>query len=151
MKRFVILFALMIFSVAVFGQWVHSANDQMSSFNWGVIDMILFRKTNDTTVIPVYTDDVTRFENRHFKLTGYMIPTKAGMKQTQFMISTLPINQCYFCGKNGNPIMVVVNTRNPVKFSFKVVTVEGTLKLSRGNAFFVPAVSLVDAYEVAEN
>jgi len=130
---------------AVKGQFVHSANDQINSLNWGIIDMVNFKKVNDTTVIPVYNDEVRRFEKRHFKLTGYMIPMKAGMKQSRFMISTLPINQCYFCGKNGNPIMVIVNTLSPVIFTFKTVTVDGILKLDNGNAFYLPPVYLNDA------
>ena len=69
-------------------QWVHSSRDEMTSLNWGIIGMINFKQVNDTLVYPVYNEDVKRFENRRFQLTGYMIPTKAGMKQTKFMIST---------------------------------------------------------------
>ncbi len=144
--KYILLTALFLsVSVAAKCQWVHSANDELSSLNWGIINMVLFKKVNDTTVYPVYGEDVKRFENTHFKLTGYMIPMKAGMKQTKFMISTLPINQCYFCGKNGNPIMVIVNTNTPVIFTFKTVTVEGILKLKTGNAYFLPPVYLSDA------
>ena len=146
MKHLLLILAIISLSAtAKSQQWVHSANDKIESLNWDIIDMVLFKKVNDTTAIPIYTDDVKRFNNRHFELTGYMIPMKAGMKQTKFMISTLPINQCYFCGKNGNPIMVIVQTREPVTFTFKTVTVEGTLKLDNGNAYYLPPVSLVAA------
>jgi hypothetical protein len=141
--NFVVIVLLSSFSAK--SQWVHKPNDQMDSLNWNIIDMVRFNKTNDTTVIPVYPDDVARFEHRHFQLTGYMIPLKPGMKQSKFMISTLPINQCYFCGKNGNPIMVMVNSTSPVKFTFKTVTVDGILKLAKGNAYYMPPVSLDDA------
>ena len=40
--------------------------------------------------------------NKPFELEGYMVPIKDGMKQTKFMLSTLPINQCYFCVKTAS-------------------------------------------------
>ena len=145
MKRLLLIVLFLTGSQTAKCQWVHSANDQLSSLNWDIINMVLFKKVNDTTVYPIYNDEVKRFDNRHFKLTGYMIPMKAGMKQAKFMISTLPINQCYFCGKNGNPIMVIVNAHSPVTFTFKTVTVEGILKLESGNAFYLPPVYLNNA------
>jgi hypothetical protein len=44
-----------------------------------------------------------------------------------------------------HPIMVIIQTREPVTFTFKTVTVEGTLKLDNGNAYYLPPVSLVGA------
>jgi hypothetical protein len=145
MKRTVFIIGLLITSLIVKGQWVHSAKDKMDSLNWDIINMVLFKTVNDTTVYPIYNDDIRRFDNHHFKLTGYMIPMKAGMKQVRFMISTLPINQCYFCGKNGNPIMVIVNPSATLTFTFKTVTVDGVLKLDNGNAYYLPPVYLNNA------
>jgi hypothetical protein len=144
-KYFVIAVCLCLIFNAAEAQRVHSPADKMESLNWGIIDMVMFKKVADTLVYPVYNEDIKRFENRHFQLTGYMIPLKSGMKQTKFMISSLPINQCYFCGKNGNPIMVMVSTTSPVTFSFKTVTVDGFLKLDNGNAYYLPPVSIVNA------
>ena len=52
---------------------------------------------------------------------------------------------CYFCGKNGVPIMVLVELANPVKFTYQTITIKGMLKLSGGNAMDFPPVSLIDA------
>ena len=41
--------------------------------------------------------------------------------------------------------MVIVNVSKPVIFSFKTVTVEGTLKLRNDNAYYLPPVYLNDA------
>ncbi len=151
MKNFLLTGLLITSSLFAKCQWVHSSRDEMNSLNWDIIGMINFKRVNDTLVYPVYDDDVkNRLENRRLRLTGYMIPMKAGMKQMKFMISTLPINQCYFCGKNGNPIMVIVNVHSPVTFTFKTVTVEGVMKLETGNAFYLPPVYLNDAVLVVE-
>jgi hypothetical protein len=65
------------------------------------------------------------------------------MKQTKFMLSTLPINQCFYCGKNGVPIMVLVEMAEPIKFTYQTVKVKGTLKLNPGNAMDNPPIALV--------
>jgi hypothetical protein len=145
MRRVFLMIFLLITVTTVKAQWTHKPNDKMESLNWDIINMVMFKTVNDTTVYPIYNDDIKRFDNRHFKLTGYMVPMKAGMKQTKFMISTLPINQCYFCGKNGIPIMVIVNSSAPVTFTFKTVTVDGVLKLDNGNAYYLPPVYLNNA------
>ncbi|MGF7079675.1 hypothetical protein [Mucilaginibacter sp. UYCu711] len=145
MKKATIFTVLTLISIMAKAQYVHSAADQVNSLNWGIIDMIRFKRLNDTLATPIYSEEVKRFENRHFQLTGYMVPMKAGMKQIKFMISTLPINQCFFCGKNGNPIMVIVNADKPVIFTFKTVTVDGILRLGNGNAYYLPPVYLDNA------
>ena len=65
------------------------------------------------------------------------------MKQTKFMLSTLPINQCFYCGKNGVPIMVEVQLKEPTKFTYQTIKVKGTLKLSTANAMDNPPISLL--------
>lgn len=145
MKRIFLIGFLLIAVTVAKAQWTHKPTDKMESLNWDIINMVMFKTVNDTTVYPIYNDDIKRFDNRHFKLTGYMVPMKAGMKQARFMISTLPINQCYFCGKNGIPIMVIVNSSAPVTFTFKTVTVDGVLKLDNGNAYYLPPVYLNNA------
>ena len=82
--------------------------------------------------------------NKPFELEGYIVPIKDGMKQTKFMLSTLPINQCFYCGKNGVPIMVQVELKEPVKFTYQTVKVKGILKLSSANAMNSSPISLVD-------
>lgn len=39
-----------------------------------------------------------RFAGKPFWLGSYMISVQAGQKQVRFLLSTLPINQCYFFG-----------------------------------------------------
>jgi hypothetical protein len=90
---------------------------------------------------------ISRFAGRQFELEGYMVPIKNGMKQSKFMLSTLPINQCFYCGKNGIPTMIMVEMAEPVKFTFKPVTIKGTLKLDDRNAAVYPPISLLGAVQ----
>ncbi|MCZ4245020.1 hypothetical protein [Pedobacter punctiformis] len=121
----------------------HDPSDQMESANWDVIGGVEFKTIKPTEMYAIYNANIKKYENKQFDLTGYIVPIKDGMKQTKFMLSTLPINQCFFCGKNGVPIMVLVEMTEPVKFTYQPISVKGVLKLNKGNAMDNPPIALI--------
>ena len=137
-----ILITLLLFTgLAVKAQ--HNPDDQINSDNWDVIGGVDFKIVKDTEMYAIYNNNIKKFANKPFELEGYIVPIKDGMKQTKFMLSTLPINQCFYCGKNGVPIMVMVEMAEPIKFTYQTVKVKGTLKLNVGNAMDNPPIALV--------
>ncbi len=139
-----IVLALLLFTgLAVKAQ--HNPDDQIMSDNWDVIGSVDFKIVKDTEMFAIYNNNIKKFANKSFELEGYIVPIKDGMKQTRFKLSTLPINQCYFCGKNGVPIMVLVELTEPIKFTYQTITVKGTLKLNTGNAMDNPPIVLTAA------
>lgn len=137
-----ILLILLLFSgFAVKAQ--HNPDDQIISDNWDVVGSVDFKIVKDTEMYAVYNNNIKKFANKSFELEGYIVPIKDGMKQTKFMLSTLPINQCFYCGKNGVPIMVMVEMSEPIKFTYQTVKVKGILKLNAGNAMDNPPIALV--------
>jgi hypothetical protein len=110
-----------------------------------VIGGVEFKIVKDTEMYAVYKPEIKQYANKTFELEGYMVPIKDGMKQTKFMLSTLPINQCYFCGKNGVPVMVMVELAEPMKFTYQTITIKGMLRLSTANAMDIPPISLINA------
>lgn len=141
-------FGCLVIALCVFhplttcAQRPHLASDQIDSFNWGIIGLIKFNQVSATEIYPVYSETVKRFENKSFELEGYMIPVQSGRNQSRFLLATLPINQCYFCGKNGVPIMILVNMLAPVEFVYKPIKVKGILTLENTNAVKYVPVSL---------
>lgn len=145
MKR-IILAVLLFTGFAVKAQ--HNPDDQILSDNWDVVGGVDFKIVKDSEMYAVYTPEIKKHANKTFELEGYIVPIKDGMKQTKFMLSTLPINQCFYCGKNGVPIMVLVEMAEPIKFTYKTIVVKGTLKLNPGNAMDNPPISLVNAKSI---
>ncbi|AOM76085.1 hypothetical protein [Pedobacter steynii] len=145
MKR-IILIVLLFTGFAVKAQ--HNPDDQILSDNWDVVGGVDFKIVKDSEMYAVYTPEIKKHANKPFELEGYIVPIKDGMKQTKFMLSTLPINQCFYCGKNGVPIMVLVEMAEPIKFTYKTIVVKGTLKLNPGNAMDNPPISLVNAKSI---
>ena len=123
----------------------HNSKDQLRSLNWDVIGSVKFELTEKNELLPIYVENITRFKNKMFDLQGYIIPIKNSQKHQQFLLATLPINQCYFCGQNGVPIMVMIEMENAIAFTDKPIRVKGTLKLTNDNATYQPPVSIVNA------
>jgi hypothetical protein len=122
----------------------HDPSDQIVSDNWEVVGRVNFKTVKPSEMYAVFSPEIKQRANKPFELEGYIVPIKDGMKQTKFMLSTLPINQCYFCGKNGVPVMVLVELAEPIKFSYRPVTIKGLLKLNVGNAMDNPPVALIN-------
>jgi hypothetical protein len=139
MKK-LLLFLLLFTGLAVKAQ--HNPDDQIISDNWDVVGSVDFKIVKDTEMYAIYNNNIKKFANKSFELEGYIVPIKDGMKQTKFMLSTLPINQCFYCGKNGVPIMVLVEMAEPIKFTYQTVKVKGSLKLNPGNAMDNPPIAL---------
>ncbi len=112
----------------------HDPNDQIMSDNWDVIGSVDFKTVKETEMYAIFNNEIKKHAGKPFELEGYIVPIKDGMKQSKFMLSTLPINQCFFCGKNGVPIMVMVELVEPIKFTYQTVKIKGILKLSTANA-----------------
>ncbi|MBE5318261.1 hypothetical protein IM793_03750 [Pedobacter sp. MR2016-19] len=123
----------------------HSSKDQLRSLNWDVIGSVKFELTEKNELLPLFTESIRRFENREFDLTGYLIPIKSGQKQQTFLLATLPINQCYFCGQNGIPVMIMIEMESAVPYSEKPIHVQGILKLEEKDASYKPPITIKNA------
>ncbi len=135
MKRIALLLLLFVGFGLNKAKAQHDPNDMIVSANWDVIGDIEFKMAkDDTEMYAIFNNDIKKRAGKPFELEGYIVPIKDGMKQTKFMLSTLPINQCFYCGKNGVPIMVEVQLNEPTKFTYNTIKVKGILKLSTANA-----------------
>jgi len=123
----------------------HSPKDQLRSLNWDIIGSVKFELTERNELFPLFTESIKRFENREFDLTGYLIPIKSGSKQQKFLLATLPVNQCYFCGQNGIPVMIMIEMERAVPYSEKPIHIQGILKLEQKDASYAPPISIKNA------
>lgn len=145
LKTSFILLLLLTTNFAFAQKRAHNPTDQIRSINWDVIGSVNFDIDKQNKITPVYGEMIRRFENQEFKLKGYIIPIKSGLKHQQFLLSPLPINQCFFCGQNGIPAMIFINMSTAVTYTDKPVVIEGILKLDNVNAAVTPPVSLQQA------
>ncbi|GAA4197294.1 hypothetical protein GCM10022289_04320 [Pedobacter jeongneungensis] len=145
MKKIYLLFLLLWGNVALAQTQKHNPNDQLRSLNWDVIGSVKFELTEKNELFPLFSETIKRFDNREFDLTGYLIPIKSGQKQQKFLLATLPINQCYFCGQNGVPVMIMIEMESATAYSEKPIHVKGILKLEQKDASYAPPITIKNA------
>ncbi len=71
-----------------------------------------------------------QFHNKAIELSGYMYPLTQDKKQTFFMLSFYPIQQCFFCGGAGPESIVEVNSPKGIRLSSKRIKIKGKLMLN---------------------
>lgn len=79
---------------------------------------------------PIFTDAVKLLHNKTLSLPGYMVPFETGSKSAHFMMSSLPLNACFFCGVGGPETVIEVRLKSAVSYTDKPIEVRGVLKLN---------------------
>jgi hypothetical protein len=79
---------------------------------------------------PVFSAAAKALHNQTVVLPGYMVPFESGNKGTRFMLTSLPLNACYFCGVGGPETVVEIFLKSPITYTDKLIEVKGILKLN---------------------
>lgn len=131
MKRLILLSIFLVNGIALKAQHV---SDMIKSPLWDIIGTLKINTVNQSKQVAVFSPQLKSLDNKNVTLQGYIIPIEEGIKHKRFLLSTLPINQCYYCGKNGVPIMIEVEMDEAIEFTYKPVMIAGVLKLNYANA-----------------
>lgn len=102
------------------------------SLNWPVLYSVKYKPGtggNDEVKIPVFNDKLRALEGKSIVLPGYMVPAANGLKVQEFMLSSLPLNACFFCGVGGPETVVLVKLKRAESFYDKPIEVRGILRL----------------------
>lgn len=79
---------------------------------------------------PVFSESVKSLENKSIVLPGYMVPLENETSSDRIMLSSLPLNACFFCGVGGPETVVEVRLNKKTSFIDKPIEVKGVLKLN---------------------
>ncbi|NJM25649.1 MAG: hypothetical protein HC859_09315 [Bacteroidia bacterium] len=105
----------------------------MPSLVWPKLYDITFTKAKDDLGEfdkPVFSASAKSLDGKSVILPGYMLPFEGGVKGTHFMLSSLPVNACFFCGVGGPESVVEVFLQEPITFTEKPIEIKGTLRLN---------------------
>lgn len=133
MKRFLFI-AIVLIPELSFGQKAKYTG--FPSLVWPKLYDIQFTKGKDQLGEydkPVFGAGAKSFAGKTIALPGYMVPFENGLKSKHFMLSSLPLNACFFCGVGGPETVVEVYLKEEVTYTEKPVEVEGVLKLNDNN------------------
>ena len=77
----------------------------------------------------VFGDAVKALDGKELLIGGFMIPLEQKEKTTHFLLSALAPS-CPFCPPPGPADLVEVRTAEPVAFTYDMVNLKGTLRIS---------------------
>jgi len=88
------------------------------------------RETGFEIESPVFSKYLKNWNGKKIKIKGYLIPLSEMGGRHEYMLSSLPFNQCYFCGGAGPETVVEVQTNEKIKFVTRQISIEGVLVLN---------------------
>ena len=131
MKQLPFVFGIVLLSSPILAQ--KSVYQGFPSLVWPKLYNITFIKQNDKLgefEKPVFTESVKSLSNKRITLPGYMVPLQNATSSANIMLSSLPLNACFFCGVGGPETAVEVHLRSKTSFIEKPIEVSGILKLN---------------------
>lgn len=96
---------------------------------WPKLYNITYQKSGDFDK-PIFTQEVRELTNKVVVLPGYMVPFENGMKGSNFILSSLPLNACFFCGVGGPETVIQILLKTSVTYTEKPVEIKGKLVLN---------------------
>lgn len=82
---------------------------------------------------PVFSEAVKALRDKVIILPGYMVPLENETTASTIMLSSLPLNACFFCGVGGPETVVEVHLKSRTRYIEQPVEVRGTLRLNDEN------------------
>jgi hypothetical protein len=80
---------------------------------------------------PVFSEQVKALKGKSITLPGYLVPFENGaQKSNHFMLSSLPINACFFCGGGGPETVIEIFSVSSIAYTDKPVEIKGTFFLN---------------------
>ena len=127
--KYILSIFLLLYGTTIFAQ------DRINSINnWKKLAEVEFVKSNDgyaEIYLPKFSTSIKAMEGKEVTLQGYIVPNDGLFKSSEFIISSLPLAQCFFCGGDSGPETVAyVFPKEPIKYTAKTVTIKGKLELN---------------------
>jgi hypothetical protein len=130
MKNLLFAFAILM-SVASFAQ--KNNYKGFPSLVWPKLYDVKFVKAKDNLgeyEKPVFSDAAKSLNGKTVSLPGYIVPFESGMKSAKLMLSSLPLNACFFCGVGGPETVVEVYLTKEISYTEKPMEIQGILRIN---------------------
>lgn len=127
MKKFGISL-LLILSCTLFGFTTSIHNTETEVLRWEVLVNVDW-VWEDNFYSAKFNDQQRELDGQVLIVEGFMFPLEYTRKHQNFLVSSSPMSQCFFCGPGEAESMVYVRTTEPVDYTNRRMKVKGTFKL----------------------
>ncbi|MGD1892822.1 MAG: hypothetical protein ACFB15_19830 [Cyclobacteriaceae bacterium] len=132
--KIITLFLFVTASSSVFAQ--KDGPKYASDNTWMTLAKVRYESTEDEFGImnmPVFSDEIQALDGTEVTVPGYIIPVGGldGIFQPDhFILSSLPLAACFFCGVGGPETVVEVYLEEPIEYTDTPIKVKGKLVLN---------------------
>jgi len=132
--RFCLLVMLITLTDSLSAQSKLSYSGLPSSI-WPKLYDITYEKKDDNPFgNPLFSKAAKELNGKMVTLPGYIFPFQNNsMKSDHFMLSSVPLNACFFCGVGGPETAVEVFMKQPLFYTDKPIEIKGRLFLNDKN------------------
>jgi hypothetical protein len=124
------VFLFLLFSGPFFAVGQKLTYKGFPSSTWPLLYDIRYDESAADFAKPIFNSKVHALQGKQIALPGYLVPFESGLKSNVFMLSSLPLNACFFCGVGGPETVVQIICAKPVEYTDKPVEIQGILRLN---------------------
>jgi hypothetical protein len=128
-----LLFLLWIVSLSAVAQTTPLKYSGFPSLVWPKLYDIRYEKAKDEVgeyEKPIFSQAAKALNGKVVSLPGYMVPFENGTKGNKFILTSLPLNACFFCGVGGPESVVEVLLKETIAYTEKPIEIKGILRLN---------------------
>lgn len=134
MRIIITLVGLICFSATLYAQ--DSGPKYSQDNTWSTLADVTYKITEDeygVINLPQFSEEIRSLEGEEITVPGYIIPAgglDAVFQPDHFILSSLPLAACFFCGVGGPETVVEVYLQEPIEYTDTPIKVKGTLTLN---------------------
>lgn len=135
--RIVVLLLTCICSESILAQ----NGKRLTSNEWVTLSKVTYKTTKDAygdISVPVFSAETKALAGKTVLLSGYIIPLdgiEGAFKADHFVLSSLPVEACFFCGIGGPESVAEIQMKTPIEYTKKPIRLKGKLILNETDSY----------------
>lgn len=101
---------------------------------WNILSKVEFKVQQDEygeLYVPTFSEEIKALEGKEVILQGFIIPFEGMFKPKRIILSSLPIDACFFCGTGGPETVAEAHLNEEIKYTARPVRIRGKLKINK--------------------
>jgi hypothetical protein len=125
-KLSICIFAILFLTLS--GFTFTAIENQTDKLKWEVLANVEWIWNNEFYEVN-FNERQKELDGKEIVVEGFMFPLEYTRQHSNFLVSSSPMSDCFFCGPGEAESMVYVRTTNPVDYTRSIMAVKGTFKL----------------------
>jgi hypothetical protein len=126
MRRSLVFIAALALLAAFFAAASEVA--AQTAVSWDTLGKVRVVQQNGRRA-PAFDPEVRRLAGQQVTVQGFMLPLEQGARQRNFLLTVVPMADCFYCLQHGPGSMLEVRAAQPAAYTYARVAVTGRLEL----------------------